>query len=68
MKIIRNPSIGISIFTILPMPSFTPAATINVVRTINEVCQNSRFIGEEITLPNCSDALMAPDEDTAIKI
>ena len=30
------------------------------------VCQKSKLIGEEITLLNSSDALMAPDEDAAI--
>ena len=66
INIIKKPSMGINIFTILPIPSFTPAATIKAVRTIKMVCQKSKLIGEEITLLNSSDALMTPDEDAAI--
>ena len=52
IKIIKNPNIGISILTIFPIPSLTPAETINAVKIINNECQKSKLPGEEITLPN----------------
>ena len=52
IKISRTPSIGINILTILPIPSLIPADTINAVKVMKTVCQNSRLRGEEITFEN----------------
>ena len=52
IKINKNPNIGIKIFTILPIPFFTPAETIKKVKSIKTVCQNKRLYGEAITAPN----------------
>ena len=68
INIKRNPSIGIRIFTILPIPFFTPAETIKKVSNINIECQNKRFAGDSITAPNCSDELNISPDEAAIKI
>jgi hypothetical protein len=45
-----------------------PADTIKAVRIINTVCHKIKFIGEEITLENCSGELIVPEEEADIKI
>ena len=68
IKINKNPNIGIKIFTILPIPFFTPAETIKKVKSIKTVCQNKRLYGEAMTAPNWSDELKASEGNAAIKI
>ena len=48
------------------MPSSTPAETISNVRNIKTVCQIKRFVGEEITWPNCSEEVINSFGDAAI--
>ena len=59
---------GISIFTILPIPSFIPAETITAVKVMKIVCHMSKFNGDEITFENCSVELINPVEVAEIKI
>ena len=68
INIKRNPSIGIKIFTIRPIPFLTPAETIKKVRSIKTVCQKIRFNGDSITAPNCSEELRISPEVAEIKI
>ena len=67
INIRSSPSIGIKIFTILPIPFFTPAETINIVKPINMVCHNMSSLGEFTMDKNCP-AVSRSFEDAETKI